>query len=300
MISVSNKLDLTWERIGDEGLQALARVLPGNLFLQFLNLYNNEIGPEGAAALGTLLQENSTALLELHLGRNRVDGTGTASLATASQNNDTLLVLSLDDNMIGDEGTLALAECLLSNTILLRLGLRNNKIGNAGAMALARSLRGDTKLQKLNLDANLFRDRGTMEFANALMKNRALRKLKIGNCIHRSRWTLHRCTLIPSKGALSKQTYQAFRDLFCVNFTIQVDVPLFTDTNALDSETFEIVRDMLMQQTLNACGRRRLLQEGKSRDKDWKDPQAGDWVDALVRVHGTDEKQWHIKLDCLY
>ena len=62
-------LNLEWNEIGAEGAKAIGDALQINSVLTELNLYRNEIGDEGAKAIGAALHVNS-ALTSLNLEHN--------------------------------------------------------------------------------------------------------------------------------------------------------------------------------------------------------------------------------------
>ena len=66
-----SEVTLFGQRIGDSGVERLVAALSGNTRLKFLDLWNNGIGPTGAAALGKMLETNS-ALEKLLLNENPV------------------------------------------------------------------------------------------------------------------------------------------------------------------------------------------------------------------------------------
>ena len=106
-----------------------------------LNLWNNNIGHEGAAALAGALKTNTT-LTTLNLLENNIGHEGAAALAGALKTNAALTTLILSwNNNIGDEGAAALAGALKTNTALTTLGLEWNNIGDEGAAALAGALK---------------------------------------------------------------------------------------------------------------------------------------------------------------
>jgi hypothetical protein len=74
--------------------RAIAAELKVNSTLKQLNLFNNAIGPAGAASLAEALGDNTT-LAELYLGNNAIGAAGAASLADALGVNATLTELNL-------------------------------------------------------------------------------------------------------------------------------------------------------------------------------------------------------------
>jgi hypothetical protein len=89
--------------------------------LRSLNFCSNQIGDEGALALGEALKLNST-LTYLQLGQNNISNKGALALGSALESNPVLTSLSLASNKIGNEGALALRS-MLSNPALKSLAL---------------------------------------------------------------------------------------------------------------------------------------------------------------------------------
>ena len=101
--------------IGDEGAAALGRGLATNRGLAVLDLWDNKVGDAGAIALATALEAQSDeanavegyggdeGLTELHLCWNEIGDEGGVALANALQNNQRLTRLCLWDNSIGTE-----------------------------------------------------------------------------------------------------------------------------------------------------------------------------------------------------
>ena len=80
-----------------EGL--LQRIRENDPTLTSLNLSYNQIGPEEVQALANALQ-NNTALTSLNLGYNHIGNEGAQALATALQNNATLTSLNLEPQLL--------------------------------------------------------------------------------------------------------------------------------------------------------------------------------------------------------
>jgi len=149
-------LNLEDNQIGAEGAAALAALSQ----LTSLDLGNNQIGDAGAAALAAL-----TNLTSLDLGFNDIGGAGVAALAALTQ----LTSLNLGFNEIGDEGAAVLAAL----TQLISLNLRGNQISAEGAAILAAL----TQLTTLDLSGNQIGDEG----AAALAALTQLTTLDLGN-----------------------------------------------------------------------------------------------------------------------
>ncbi|HBC71321.1 MAG TPA: hypothetical protein DCZ38_00870, partial [Coxiellaceae bacterium] len=89
-------------------IEELKKYLEENPTVTTLNLFSNDIGPEGAKALAGVLKENKT-LTTLNLGSNNIDSEGAKALAGVLKVNTTLTTLDLENNNIGPEGAKALA-----------------------------------------------------------------------------------------------------------------------------------------------------------------------------------------------
>jgi len=138
-LTALTSLDLTGNRIGDEGAQALK----GLVNLTRLDMAGNEIGAAGATALKGLVN-----LTRLNLAGNEIGDEG----APALEGLVNLTSLNLAGNEIGAAGAPAL-EGLVN---LTRLDLAGNEIGDEGAPALE----GLVNLTSLNLAGNEIGDKG--------------------------------------------------------------------------------------------------------------------------------------------
>ena len=96
---------------GDEGIKALAVVLPLCGQLTTLTLSGNEIGPEGARAIGEWLRDNHS-LTVLNLSWNKIGPEGAKALADALRGNDTLTELDVEFNGLDDESKALLRDAV--------------------------------------------------------------------------------------------------------------------------------------------------------------------------------------------
>ena len=118
-----------------------------------MNLYNNQIGPEGGVAIGKALAVNAV-LSSLDLSGNEICGIdplgqGTYSAASITAlvealkvNGGVLTNLVLRHNNIGDEGAKALAAALRVNEVLTSIDLRNNSLGDEGKGVIREAVSG--------------------------------------------------------------------------------------------------------------------------------------------------------------
>ena len=156
----------------------LAKMLQANTALKELNLSQNRIEGEGACELAKMLQAN-TALKELNLSGNGIGDEGACELAKMLQANTALKELNLSGNGIGDEGACELAKMLQANTALKELNLSWNGIGDEGACELAKMLQANTALKELDLSWNRIGGEGACELAKMLKANTALKELNL-------------------------------------------------------------------------------------------------------------------------
>uniref|UniRef100_A0A0G4HKE0 Uncharacterized protein n=1 Tax=Chromera velia CCMP2878 TaxID=1169474 RepID=A0A0G4HKE0_9ALVE len=187
-------LNLSTNKIGDEGVKALAKVLKQTTlpFLQSLDLSDNEIGAEGAKFLAEALKvETFPSLQSLELEHNRIRAEGATALAAALKEVTlpSLQSLNLYYNQIGDEGVKAIAGALKAGTCpsLQSLDLKYNQISTEGAKALVEVMKASAfpSLQSLDLENNNIGAEGAEAFAEAL-KARTLPSLQSLNLINNS------------------------------------------------------------------------------------------------------------------
>eukprot|EP00435_Cladocopium_sp_Y103_P073598 s374_g44.t1 len=146
------------KKIGDAGAKVVAQALK-HTATEELQLSGNEIGDDGAQALGDGLKENKSLVLLL-LENNSIGDAGAQALGEGLKENRSLEKLDLNSNSSGDAGAQALGESLKENRSLLELCLDNNRIGYAGAQALGEGLKENRSLEKLFLNSNSIGDAG--------------------------------------------------------------------------------------------------------------------------------------------
>ena len=135
-------------KLGDYGSIALLMVLSRWSQLEELIYCNNNLGPNGCSALGTLLESGVCKLKKLCFYRNNIGHDGVASLASGLRSiGPSLKTLGLHDNSIGNEGLLALVTALESCTSVEELELSNNdfSLATAGLRSLSDWLQSSIK-----------------------------------------------------------------------------------------------------------------------------------------------------------
>lgn len=174
-------LNLSNNKIGDEGAADLARGIAQNLTLTEVNLENNEVSDAGAAALAATLQQKPAIIAlnlsgnrisqggvraladvlasdrnfsELSLARNAIDDSSAADIARLIKGNNTLTTVRLDGNKLTDAGVATIADALAASKSVLYVDLSKNQIGNAGAAAIQKVLKSNTNIISVNLSNN--------------------------------------------------------------------------------------------------------------------------------------------------
>lgn len=137
----------------DNGAIALSTALEHNSTLRTLVLDVNGITDNGVCALARVLATNQT-LVEVDLSRNPFGDDGARALANALKRNKTLATLHLNHNWIADDGARALAHVLKRNTTLTAIYLYRNRINADGARALLHMLEYNCTLTAYDLCFN--------------------------------------------------------------------------------------------------------------------------------------------------
>eukprot|EP01006_Ploeotia_vitrea_P025629 TRINITY_DN58534_c0_g1_i1.p1 TRINITY_DN58534_c0_g1~~TRINITY_DN58534_c0_g1_i1.p1 ORF type:complete len:330 (-),score=148.08 TRINITY_DN58534_c0_g1_i1:80-1069(-) len=147
------EVDLSRNKIGNEGASALAKALAENESVRTLDLGTNKIGDVGATAIAHALAKNET-LWRLHLQRNAVQSFGAEALARALKKNASLVALNLRNNELLDDGASELAKGLRVNKGVTYVDVGSNKILDYGLKMMAIALRDNPNLTRVVWDDN--------------------------------------------------------------------------------------------------------------------------------------------------
>ncbi|TMW57076.1 hypothetical protein Poli38472_003001 [Pythium oligandrum] len=157
------------------------------LHLRYIRIWNEDVGNEGAAAIGMLLQSTAPSiniayleLLDCEIGE---AGCKAISEIVSTQKTPGLLTLNLDYNSdIGDHGVTALCDGLFSNTILKKLHLDYCGIGPRGAVKLAQLLSmPQSALDTLSLNGNALGDEGLYHLSLGLARSQHLTSINLAD-----------------------------------------------------------------------------------------------------------------------
>ena len=117
------KINLSSNNIGDEGMKYLSESLKINSILNSLNLDNNKIGPE---YLSESFHINSS--FSIYHNENKLGNQGMSYLSDCLKKKSSINEISLYNNKIGDEGANYILDSLSFNDSLVIINLNSNKI----------------------------------------------------------------------------------------------------------------------------------------------------------------------------
>ena len=150
------KLDISYNKIGDDGCYYLYKSLKVNKTLKCIDLRINEIGIEGFECISDILRLNSS-INELNIGSN----IGIATVKESSKaiyeglkKNNSLISLDVSVSFLGEEGCEWLSEGLKLNSSLRNLCFDKNYIKD-GLIYLTEALKINKYLINLILSNNL-------------------------------------------------------------------------------------------------------------------------------------------------
>ena len=122
-------LNLWGNELTAESMHILANVSHGNRTLKELDLSHNRLSDEGAKILANVLSLNNCALKELDLSSNNITDEGAHYLARMLRENTKILRLILDNNEITDRGLALLTDAIAQrDSRLEQLWLESNEL----------------------------------------------------------------------------------------------------------------------------------------------------------------------------
>ncbi|XP_077691211.1 leucine-rich repeat-containing protein 74B isoform X5 [Eretmochelys imbricata] len=171
--------------LGTQGAKALSLSLMTNTSIVKLNLSDNWLDGEGAAAVAEMLKENcyisgevlgmaiaeNAGLKELNISWNYFRSQGAAALARGFEANMFLRVLDLSYNGFSNNGAAALGEALKVNNVLEELNISNNRISLEGALRFAVGLKENQTLKRLNMARNPMQSEGCFGILKSIQAN---------------------------------------------------------------------------------------------------------------------------------
>ncbi|XP_063313135.1 leucine-rich repeat-containing protein 74B isoform X1 [Pelobates fuscus] len=173
-------LDLSDNWLEGDGAAAIADMLKENCYISEIYLSDNRLGLKGAIALSHMLVENTT-LRKINLSGNEFDDQTAPYLSGALINNQKLESVDLSHNLFGDRSGEILGTAIAENTGMLELNLSWNCFRGKGAIAVAKGLGANIFLRVLDLSYNGFGNNGAAALGEALKINNVLEELNISN-----------------------------------------------------------------------------------------------------------------------
>ena len=177
IISNLNSLDASHQCIDDYGAAVITTICDK---LKILNLSNNKISDDGAAAISDGLKYNIT-LQELNMSCNGITNEGAKMIGEAIKVNKILKELDISHNSMSDDGAAAISDGLKYNISLQEVNMSYNKITSEGAKTIAEAIQFNTTLHTLDLGQFHINDRLSfnMTVLTAVYHNNTLTELSL-------------------------------------------------------------------------------------------------------------------------
>ncbi|XP_040920936.1 leucine-rich repeat-containing protein 74A-like [Toxotes jaculatrix] len=143
-----------------------------------LNLNHYGVGPRGAKALATALQ-NDSDVTNLELEDNALRAQGTRYLMEMLQTNMSIQCLNLSNNQLHLEGAAVVSKMLCDNYYIKSIKLAGNYLDDSAAKYFADALKGDYVVKVLDLSDNKFSDTGGEHLGHMLATNVGIEVLNL-------------------------------------------------------------------------------------------------------------------------
>ncbi|XP_051874920.1 leucine-rich repeat-containing protein 34 [Pristis pectinata] len=176
-----NSLLFPVQRLTDDDIVVLVRLLHQSSFITGLDLRYNNLSNCGAELIAKLLLETNT-LSDLNLMCNDIGSNGAEWLAKALQLNRSLKHLRMNGNKIGNKGGMHFATMLQLNKTLESLDLGDCDLGIQSLIGLATVLNHNKSLKAINVGRPLvytLQEEMTVHMANMLQVNQSLQELHL-------------------------------------------------------------------------------------------------------------------------
>ena len=163
---------LKLKNITIEGVELISEIVRTNKTLQKLDLSNNKLSDDGTITISDGLKNNTT-LLELNISHNNITNKAIKNITEFIQVNTTLKKLDLSYNILSDDGATLISSCLKCNN-LLELNISHNNITNKAIKNITEFIQVNTTLKKLDLSYNILSDDGATLISSCLKCNNLL------------------------------------------------------------------------------------------------------------------------------
>ena len=169
---VDQVLKLSNQRLKEYQIGILAFSLEGRNSIKRLDISWNKVTNNGVEAIGNCLLNNDT-LLELNMSGCKISGKDILKIMNASK---TLQVLNVSHNNINDHEANLIGACTI--TSLQKLNISHNNITGQGAVFIAQVI-SKKSLQELDISFNNIQDDGSIAIGEHLKFNKTLRHLNL-------------------------------------------------------------------------------------------------------------------------
>lgn len=231
-LSGFNRIDISKNKIGDEGANKLACILPFLNKLEYLNVSMNQISGGGIAKIFDALQ-STHSIIEINISGNNLQNTGMESAAALLEANFSLKSLNFSYNGIVDDGVKLLTEGILKSKSLTSIDLSFNKITDAS----------------LNYFLRLFYKRPELQHSNDIKERKLHKKFTISEIksktsLSYSQEGLASTTAYPNENIISKASESVKKLLFIPSITARHQTTNIIKQSLLEDEpeskSFEI------------------------------------------------------------
>ena len=175
------ELDVSYNRINEQGGNTLFTALTNNRFLEILNMNGNPLWLKEGSTIEMMIEQNSV-LKCLYLENSGLHVPAIAGVANGITKNSVLKALHLGVSLkqTPEEGACMIFKALRTNIGLERLSLSGYKLGDKGTQAAAEALRHNNTLKSLNFNRCKFETSKCLRsFIDALYSHQSLCEIAI-------------------------------------------------------------------------------------------------------------------------
>ena len=159
-------LNFHGNNIDDDGIELLLPALRGHALQELKLGYNQSITIKGWKEVATVFETPDAKLKKLDVYNNNIGHEGALVFATALANNTTLKMLNIANNNMGDDGALVFANALANNSTLKTLSLTNCGITTEGWAHFSKLLCDTSSVNKTYLSNHTLVDVGLSSVIN--------------------------------------------------------------------------------------------------------------------------------------
>jgi Ran GTPase-activating protein (RanGAP) involved in mRNA processing and transport len=152
-VSTAKTIDWGWKELVGHHAEALGELLSHAANVVNLNMFVNEVGPQGGKAIGKALPF-MPKLVQVDLQQWQIEPEGAKYVAEALAKHPRIKSIKMHYCKLGWEGTEYIARAVAQHKTLTNLDLGDNGMDEAGARHIAAMLATNTSLTRLDLSKN--------------------------------------------------------------------------------------------------------------------------------------------------